>query len=185
MPGVVVKGALEDGFVNENGNSTPRKENSVQNKPPNCTPSLQSSQNAAVVETPFNGVVDTSIEQLYDNVCEMQSSDQSPSKPSFGSDDDESRIDSELCHLVGGEMREVEIMEEEVVEVEKNRDHDHESHSDSGSKKEARPWIRNPGNWIITNQRKLLNSESESSLKSNPKSKSPQEKPHIDVLYIN
>ncbi|CAL5441158.1 unnamed protein product [Camellia sinensis] len=180
MPGVVVEGTLEDGFVNENGNSTPRKENSVQNKPSNCTLSLQSPQNAAVVEAPFNGVVDTSIEQLYDNVCEMQSSDQSPSRASFGSDGDESRIDSELRHLVGGEMREVEIMEEEVVEVEKNRDH--ESHSDSGSKKESSSVDKKLGK-LDNNQSKKapqLHSESESSLKSNPKSKSPQEKPPIE-----
>jgi hypothetical protein len=49
-----------------------------------------------------DGVVDTSIEQLYENVCDMQSSDQSPSRHSFASDGEESRIDSELCHLVGG-----------------------------------------------------------------------------------
>ncbi|XP_031494583.1 protein KINESIN LIGHT CHAIN-RELATED 1 isoform X2 [Nymphaea colorata] len=53
---------------------------------------------------PTESCVDTSIERLYDNVCQMQSSgEQSPSRQSFGSDGEESRIDSELQHLVGGE----------------------------------------------------------------------------------
>uniref|UniRef100_A0A7N0VGV0 Kinesin light chain n=1 Tax=Kalanchoe fedtschenkoi TaxID=63787 RepID=A0A7N0VGV0_KALFE len=59
--------------------------------------------------------IDTSIEKLYENVFEMQSSDRSPSGPSFASDEVESRIDSELRHLAGGE---VEIMEEENGSVE-------------------------------------------------------------------
>lgn len=49
-----------------------------------------------------DGVVGMSIEQLYHNVCEMCSSDQSPSRYSFLSYGEESRIDSELGHLVGG-----------------------------------------------------------------------------------
>ncbi|CAA6661194.1 unnamed protein product [Spirodela intermedia] len=58
--------------------------------------------------------VDISIERLYDNVCEMESScDGSLSRQSFGSEGEESRIDSELRHLVGGEASTVEIMEEE------------------------------------------------------------------------
>ncbi|KAK4781609.1 hypothetical protein SAY86_015711 [Trapa natans] len=44
------------------------------------------------------------------------SSDPSPSRQSFESEGEESRIDSELRHLVGGEMRELEIMEEDEVE---------------------------------------------------------------------
>ncbi|XP_076944803.1 protein KINESIN LIGHT CHAIN-RELATED 2-like [Bidens hawaiensis] len=42
------------------------------------------------------------IEQLYHNVCEMQSSDQSPSRFSYLSYGHESRIDSELRFLAGG-----------------------------------------------------------------------------------
>ncbi|KAK4757076.1 hypothetical protein SAY87_007203 [Trapa incisa] len=45
--------------------------------------------------------VNISIEQLYNNVCEMQSSEHSPSAPSFLSYGEESRIDSELCHIIG------------------------------------------------------------------------------------
>ncbi|KAL6552971.1 hypothetical protein OROGR_006813 [Orobanche gracilis] len=43
-----------------------------------------------------------SIDQLYRNVCEMKSSDQSPSRRSFLSYGEESRIDSELRFLAGG-----------------------------------------------------------------------------------
>lgn len=50
------------------------------------------------------GAVDTSIEQLYHNVCEMQSSDQSPSRFSYLSYGHESRIDSELRFLAGGDF---------------------------------------------------------------------------------
>ncbi|KAK4775357.1 hypothetical protein SAY86_010292 [Trapa natans] len=46
-------------------------------------------------------MVNISIEQLYNNVCEMQSSEHSPSAPSFLSYGEESRIDSELCHIIG------------------------------------------------------------------------------------
>lgn len=66
------------------------------------------------IDLAIDGAMDTSIEQLYHNVCEMQSSDHSPSAPSFLSYGEESRIDSELCRLVGcfGDM---EITKEVVV----------------------------------------------------------------------
>ncbi|GER35748.1 tetratricopeptide repeat protein [Striga asiatica] len=44
----------------------------------------------------------SSIDQLYHNICEMQSSDHSPSRRSFLSYGEESRIDSELRFLAGG-----------------------------------------------------------------------------------
>ncbi|KAH9618946.1 hypothetical protein KSS87_016617 [Heliosperma pusillum] len=116
MPGVVVEGVIGDG---SEVNVTPSKENSVQNvRSPKSTLSPQSPRSVQEEDVSLNEALDTSIEQLYDNVYEMQSSDQSPSRRSYLSDDNESRIDSELRHLVGGEMREVEIMEEEVAEEE-------------------------------------------------------------------
>lgn len=96
-------------------NVTPCKENSVQNiRSPKSTLSPQSPRSVQEEEFSMDGAIDTSIEQLYDNVCDMQSSDQSPSRQSYMSDDNESRIDSELRHLVGGGTREVEVMEEEI-----------------------------------------------------------------------
>ncbi|KAF7134647.1 hypothetical protein RHSIM_Rhsim08G0171400 [Rhododendron simsii] len=174
MPGVVMDEIVEDGVVNENGNSSPLKENSVENNSPKNVPMPQ----GPPVEAPVDGaVVEPSIEQLYNNVCEMQSSDQSPSRASFGSEGEESRIDSELRHLVGGEMREVEIMEEEV-DMEKRGD---ESHSDSGSKKEISlsTGKKSPSS-VKSKKASQLELESESSSKSNPKSKSPQQKPPAD-----
>lgn len=117
MPGIVMDEISEDGVVNVmNGNSPPPKENLGVNTSPKSNSSPKSPRNTGVGLPGGDGVViDTSIEQLYENVCDMQSSDQSPSRRSYGSDGEESRIDSELRHLVGGEMREVEIMEEEVL----------------------------------------------------------------------
>lgn len=129
----------EEGVVNErNGNSTPHKENEAVSKSPKSTSSPQSAR-SPTHDRPGGGVVDTSIEQLYENVCDMQSSDQSPSRHSFGSDGDESRIDSELRHLVGGEMREVEIMEEEVLEKPVD-----DSHSNSTPKKGSKSAHKKP-----------------------------------------
>lgn len=165
---------VEDGVVNENGNSSPLKENSVENNSPKNVPMPQ----GPPLEAPVDGAVaEPSIEQLYDNVCEMQSSDQSPSRASFGSEGEESRIDSELRHLVGGEMREVEIMEEEV-DMEKRGD---ECHSDSGSKKEisSSTGKKSPSS-VKSKKASQLELESESSSRLNPKSKSPQQKPPAD-----
>lgn len=62
----------------------------------------------------IDGIVDTSIEELYHNVCEMQSSDQSPSRRSYLSYGEESRIDSELRFLAGGDYGVMEINKEFV-----------------------------------------------------------------------
>lgn len=174
MPGVVMDGIHEEGEVNEvneNGNLTASaKENSVANKSPNGGLTPQSPQNGGT-GLAVDGVVETSIEQLYENVCEMQSSDQSPSRASFGSEGEESRIDSELRHLVGGEMREVEIMEEDD-EVRKPENDD--CHSDSGFKKESSP----VGN--------LENSQSESSKTTSVQSKkAPQSQLDSDASAIS
>ncbi|XP_016651339.1 PREDICTED: nephrocystin-3 [Prunus mume] len=133
MPGIV-----EEVVYESNGNSMPNKENPALNGFPKGTMSQQSPGSTGP-DRPVDGVVDTSIEQLYENVCDMQSSDQSPSRRSFRSDGEESRIDSELHHLVGGEMREVEIMEEEVLQKPA-----YDSRSDSSFKKEASSSDRKP-----------------------------------------
>ncbi|KAJ8546331.1 hypothetical protein K7X08_018914 [Anisodus acutangulus] len=56
--------------------------------------------------------IDTSIEQLYNNVYEMQSSEYSPSRRSFLSYGEESRIDSELRYLAGVDFGELDIKKE-------------------------------------------------------------------------
>ncbi|KAF8399721.1 hypothetical protein HHK36_015591 [Tetracentron sinense] len=184
MPGIVMDGVNGNGGVNElNGDSTPYKENSTPNKSPLSLFTPQSPRSEAL-ELPMDGGVDTSIERLYDNVYEMQSSDQSPSRASFGSDGEESRIDSELRHLVGGEMREVEIMGEEEVEKP-------EEDSGSGfvSKKENGSAGKMSGNMDKTQSASTksvsplqskgpsrLQLDSEASAKSSPKSKNSHER---------
>ena len=60
---------------------------------------------------------DTTIKELYNNLCELQSSNQSPSRHSFGSyGDDKSKIDSDLQHLALGEMHDLDITEDEEEE---------------------------------------------------------------------
>lgn len=186
MPGIVMDEIHEEGVANElNGNSTPIKENLVENKSPKKT--SPQSPGVAAADSPANEVVDTSIEQLYENVCDLQSSDQSPSRRSFGSDGEESRIDSELRHLVGGEMKEVEIMEEEVVDKPV-----YDSHSDSSSKKGSSSTNKKS---VKVDKTQSLSSksvsprkskkpshlqlDSEASSKSSPKGKSPPEKPSM------
>lgn len=103
------------------------------------------------------GVVEPSIEELYDNVCDMQSSDQSVSRCSYGSDGEESRIDSELRNLVGGEMREVEILKENEELCKQNEEESSKSISPKNSKKAFQSQL-----------------ESEASSRSSPKIKTHQ-----------
>nr|XP_043614310.1 protein KINESIN LIGHT CHAIN-RELATED 3-like [Erigeron canadensis] len=107
MPGLVLDEIQEDRMVDEimpeNGN-LPKTNNNLD---------LSKSPDNVGTENRETVVVEPSIEQLYNNVCEMQSSDHSQSRLSYGSDGEESRIDSELRHLVGGEMKEVEIIQQD------------------------------------------------------------------------
>uniref|UniRef100_A0A1J3EAS2 Nephrocystin-3 n=1 Tax=Noccaea caerulescens TaxID=107243 RepID=A0A1J3EAS2_NOCCA len=86
---------MEGGSVNElNGNSIHSKEDSNADE-----------------------AFDTTIEELCKNLCELQSStNQSPSRQSFGSYGDESKIDSDLQHLALGETRDFDITTEDEGE---------------------------------------------------------------------
>lgn len=187
MPGIVKDEIHEDGIIvdesDENVNKTNLKENSDANKFPNSNLSPQTPNNAGIGQD-VDGVVDTSIERLYDNVCEMQSSDQSPSRPSYGSEGEESRIDSELRHLVGGERREVEIMQEDDEGFQKTEGED--CGSDSRSKMESSSAGKNTKSLSSTHSKKASRSqlESEATSESNPKIKSPQEKPPVDKRTV-
>lgn len=133
MPGIVMDGIHGEGVVNEVIEDENAKEKLGANETFNGSLTSQVPQNGVIGDN-ADGLVDTSIDHLYEKVCEMQSSDQSPSRRSFGSEGDESRIDSELRHLVEGEMREVQLMEEDE-EMQKPDNSDLES--DSDSKKES------------------------------------------------
>ncbi|VAI48535.1 unnamed protein product [Triticum turgidum subsp. durum] len=110
MPGIIVDGVVTEEIQHEVGSSQ-NKENLTA---PTMAPSMQSEALEMHVEN--SGAGEPSIEQLYNNVCEMESSSEgggSPSRESFGSDGEESRIDSELRHLVAGEMEAMKVIEEE------------------------------------------------------------------------
>ncbi|XP_022738923.1 protein KINESIN LIGHT CHAIN-RELATED 3-like isoform X2 [Durio zibethinus] len=187
MPGLIMDEIKEEAVMNEvNGSSAHLKENSGLNKSTKSTSSLRSPHGA---DHPINGMTqfDTSIEQLYENVCDMQSSDQSPSRQSFGSYGEESRIDSELHHLVGGEMREVEIMQEEEVDKPEDDTRSNSSvkkgSSSSGKKSGQLDKTQAAGVKSISSGdvKKASQSEldSEASTKPSLKGKSPPEKPPI------
>uniref|UniRef100_A0ACD5ZKT1 Uncharacterized protein n=1 Tax=Avena sativa TaxID=4498 RepID=A0ACD5ZKT1_AVESA len=115
MPGIIVDGVITEEVPNE-ASSSQNKENLSAPRSPVASamvPSMQSETLEMHVEN--SGAGEPSIEQLYNNVCEMESSSEggSPSRESFGSDGEESRIDSELRHLVAGEMEAVKVIEEE------------------------------------------------------------------------
>ncbi|PRQ53905.1 putative acetyltransferase A, auxiliary subunit [Rosa chinensis] len=117
MPGLAMDEVNVNGVVDEqSGEYTPHKEGYNQQGSPRSPLSPQSPHSDSI-GMPMDGRIDTSIEQLYHNVCEMQSSDQSPSRASFGSFGAESRIDSELNHLVGYVHPDVEVRKEVVVET--------------------------------------------------------------------
>ncbi|KAK4392996.1 protein KINESIN LIGHT CHAIN-RELATED 2 [Sesamum angolense] len=121
MPEYIMDGSNGEIFAKEQGGHyVPRKvfiERSPRSpltahSPPLSTMSSESDS----LDLAIDGGADTSIEQLYHNVCEMQSSDQSPSRRSFLSYGEESRIDSELRFLAGGDYGVAEIKKEVVPE---------------------------------------------------------------------
>ncbi|XP_072985339.1 protein KINESIN LIGHT CHAIN-RELATED 2-like [Typha latifolia] len=112
MPGIMIDG-VGRGEASDEVNSSHIKENLSTPKSGRASPSPNSAPSEAL-ELRVEACMEPSIEQLYNNVCEMESSsDGSPSRHSFRSYGEESRIDSELCHLVGGEMEAVKVIEEE------------------------------------------------------------------------
>ncbi|ESQ32672.1 hypothetical protein EUTSA_v10003775mg [Eutrema salsugineum] len=110
------------------------------------------------IDLAIDGAMNATIEQLYHNVCEMESSDdQSPSRASFISYGAESRIDLELRHLVG-DVGEAEERKKEIVLEKKEESNEgskngggnlsqkKQGESQSNGKKLAKPKI--PGSRI-------------------------------------
>ncbi|KDP45346.1 hypothetical protein JCGZ_09595 [Jatropha curcas] len=165
---------IDDG----NGDYSPYK-GSYRSPRSTLSPNSQCSDS---IDLAIDGVVDTSIEQLYHNVCEMESSDPSPSRASFLSYGEESRIDSELRHLVG-DIGEMEIVTKEVVTENKE---DGNTIDDLTPKKDTNGSIdKNSANKDKTRATSLkkqlfrLQFEVGGSTKSSPKSRYPKEKPHL------
>ncbi|XVF14106.1 hypothetical protein REPUB_Repub09cG0028800 [Reevesia pubescens] len=186
MPGLAMDAIDGETRVEEpnNGFYTPyHKDSFNQERSPRSALSPQS-QHSDSIDLAIDGVVETSIEQLYHNVYEMQSSDHSPSMTSYGSYGEESRIDSELRYLVG-DFGVVEIRKEVVAEKKEEG-----SVGDLIPKKENvvtdKKSVKNKKNKNQTKgvkHRTRLQLDSEASAKSSPKSKSSQEKTPVEKLY--
>ncbi|PSS35219.1 Protein KINESIN LIGHT CHAIN-RELATED like [Actinidia chinensis var. chinensis] len=124
------------------------------------------------IDLSLDGGVDTSIDQLYQNVCDMQSSDQSPSRRSFLSYGDESRIDSELRYYAGGSLGDLEIRKE-VVEEKPN------GLTNRKSLKTNKTNLASAGSFSSTKSKRAshLSLDTEAAAKLSPRSKSFHERP--------
>lgn len=126
------------------------------------------------IDLPIDEAVDTSIEQLYNNVCEMQSSDHSPSRRSFLSYGEESRIDSELRFLAGGDYVEVEMKKEVVIE---HNGGDANSEEEKGSNEDPENTNKIHPYPTETKRLSFLQFNSDASHKANLRSKTFQVRP--------
>ncbi|KAG8501541.1 hypothetical protein CXB51_004031 [Gossypium anomalum] len=183
MPGLAMDAKNGETGVedHDNGFHTPYKYSFGQERSPRSALSPRSDS----LDLAIDGMVATSIEQLYHNVYEMQSSDQSPSMSSYESYGEESRIDSELRHLVG-DFSVVEITKEVVVAEKKEED----SAGDLNLKKEndvtdEMPKKKNndKNQTQGVKHRRRLQLDAEASVKSSPKSKSSQEKTPVEKRH--
>ncbi|GFY95982.1 tetratricopeptide repeat (TPR)-like superfamily protein [Actinidia rufa] len=104
--------------------------------------------------------------------CDMQSSDQSPSRRSFLSYGDESRIDSELRYYAGGSLGDLEIRKE-VVEEKPNGSTNRKSlKTNKTNLASARSF-----SWTKSKRGSHLSLDTEAAAKLSPRSKSFHEKP--------
>ncbi|KAG5039556.1 hypothetical protein AAZX31_05G035600 [Glycine max] len=178
MPEIVTNGVNDERRVNEMneiGNISPLRETPSPIK--NLRSSLSPQRRQSVGPNfPVNRVIDTSsIDRLHGNVCDKQSSSQSPSRQSFGSDGNESKTDSELHNLV-----------KEGVKKKTKGDSRSEASSKMGSlsndKKLDR--IRPATASGVVSQKLKKASQSQLALefpsRSRPKGKSPPPKPPVD-----
>ncbi|KAM0018826.1 putative tetratricopeptide-like helical domain superfamily, malT-like TPR region [Helianthus debilis subsp. tardiflorus] len=173
MPGLAMDEVVEDKVFDE----MPEKESSLKNENLELTKSPNDVGSVVHVNRGDAGasgaVVEPSIEELYDNVCDMQSTDQSVSRLSYGSDGEESRIDSELRHLVGGEMKEVEILKENEEGVKQNEEESLKSNSLKSSKKASQSRLESEASSISSPKSKTHKTNSLLAKKTNKKSRKP------------
>ncbi|OMO69663.1 Tetratricopeptide TPR-1 [Corchorus olitorius] len=176
MPGLAMNAVNGESGVHEPNNGFYKDSYNNQERSPRSAMSQQSQNSGDSIDLAIDGVVETSIEQLYHNVYEMQSSDQSPSETSYGSYGEESRIDSELRHLVGDFG--VEITKEVVAEKKEEGgvgDLTPKKDNVSTDKKPVKKKNKNLGPGV--KHRTRLQLDSETSAKSSPRSnKSSQDK---------
>ncbi|CAN4082453.1 unnamed protein product [Withania somnifera] len=101
---------LDNNHKELNGHFLPHREIFDQGSP--RSPLSTHSRETESTDLDMNGGIDTSMEQLYNNVYEMQSSDYSPSRRSFLLYGEESRTDAELRYLAGVDFGELDIKKE-------------------------------------------------------------------------
>lgn len=186
MPGLVAMDAISRDRIEDDadGEFSPYKGSFSHQRSPRSTLSPHSPRSDSI-DLSIDGLIDTSIEQLYHNVCEMQSSDPSPSRTSFLSYGEESRIDSELRHLVG-DIGEVEVITKEVVTENKEDGGVDDftpkkaTNGDTDQRSANKDRIRAAS---LKKQLFRLQSDMEASAKSNPKSRSPHQKPSLDRRF--
>ncbi|KAG6395954.1 hypothetical protein SASPL_142088 [Salvia splendens] len=118
MPKLNEEGSNKENFAKEEEQHyVPRKDIFMERSPrsplsKHSRPTSSVSRDSDSLNLAIDGAVDNTIEELYNNVFEMQSSDRSPSRRSYLSYGEESRIDSELHFLAGGEHGVVEVKRE-------------------------------------------------------------------------
>ncbi|KAK7389060.1 hypothetical protein VNO78_23892 [Psophocarpus tetragonolobus] len=115
MPRIIAYGVSNQRGVNQMnkiGNTSPLKERSLSIK--KVTSSMSPQRNQSIGPNfPIDGVVDTSsIYQLQENGCNIQSFCQSSSKQRFGFNNNDSRVD--LHYLVGEQKKKLEIGKKEM-----------------------------------------------------------------------
>ncbi|KAG7981948.1 hypothetical protein I3843_04G024300 [Carya illinoinensis] len=183
MPGLAMDAVYGVGEAEResSGSQASNQEGYTQQGSPRSSLSSQSARSDSIYLA-ANGAIDTSIEQLYHNVCEMQSSDQSPSMASFVSYGWESRIDSELRHLVGA-CEEFEVTKEVLTENKQSNiggDFTPEKENWSMTKKSTKK-AKTPS--ASPKQLPRLQMDPGALAKSSTRSKSSHERPPIDKRY--
>ncbi|XP_058188264.1 protein KINESIN LIGHT CHAIN-RELATED 2-like [Rhododendron vialii] len=164
MPDLAMDGSYGDNSLQEPSEPyIPSKEIFTEGSP--TSPLSTGSPESDSIDLAMVGGIDTSIDHLYHNIYEMLSSDQSPSRRSFLSYGEESRIDSELRFYAGGDFGVVEITKQVVVE---NKEAENLSKTPNGTKNKK---FSQPKRFSI------LALGSEANAKLSPKGKSFRERP--------
>ncbi|KAH7845702.1 hypothetical protein Vadar_005040 [Vaccinium darrowii] len=163
MPDLAMEGLHGDILLEPSEPYIPSKEIFTERSP--RSPLSTCSPESGSIDLTMVGGVDTSIDHLYHNIYEMLSSDQSPSRLSYLSYGEESRIDSELRFYAGGGFVELEVTKEVVVE---NTEEGNVPKTPNGSKTKK---------FAQSMRLTHLALGSEANVQLSPKSKSFREKP--------
>lgn len=181
MPEIAMNGSSRESISGEpNGHYVPYKEIFSIRSP--RSPLSTHSRDSESIDLAMDRAVDTSIDQLYHNVYDMQSSDHSPSRCSFLSYGQESRIDSELRYLAGGDHGDVQSTKEVVIEKKQTKI-PNVSNKESSPKKGDLGRIKRMHSASSPRLNQLQ--ESESSPKPSPRSRSFRNRPPTPTMKRN